>query len=236
MPHPSLRAERSNPSIRLCRYGLLRSARNDDVAGIGATKEHDGQIKKPVQSSRKKYSAFAVGQISGLTPRVSPKKRGVAQRHERWDAVDAEAATDERGRCGRRSRVVLAPRCWRQVGGKYPADDGGKKAGHRGERDISRKPLRGEGRSVSAEPVCSCAFSFVHVAHETAGAARTRSSLRPLRFTRVERDAKLGRIAPREGGRISASLFDIRIGSLPPRRPCESRDPYRVVPSIERDG
>src|SRR6185503_17785330 len=33
---------------------------------------------------------------------------------------------------------------------------------------------------LSAGPVCSCAHFFVHIAHETAGAARTRSSLRPL--------------------------------------------------------
>src|ERR1700731_2952871 len=39
-----------------------------------------------------------------------------------------ELARDERKLRGRRSRVVLAPRRWRQVGGKYPADDGGKKA------------------------------------------------------------------------------------------------------------
>jgi hypothetical protein len=32
--------------------------------------------QKPVQPSYKKYSAFAVGQISDLTPRVSPDKRG----------------------------------------------------------------------------------------------------------------------------------------------------------------
>jgi hypothetical protein len=32
------------------------------------------------------------------------------------------------------------------------------------------------------EPVCSCAFSYVQLAHETAGAARTRLSLRPLLF------------------------------------------------------
>ena len=35
---------------------------------------------------------------------------------------------------------------------------------------------------LSAEPVCSCALFFVHIAHETAGAARTRSSPRPLTF------------------------------------------------------
>jgi hypothetical protein len=41
-------------------------------------------------------------------------------------------------------------------------------------------PSRREGRIASAEPVCSCAHLFVQFAHETAGAARTRSSLRPL--------------------------------------------------------
>jgi hypothetical protein len=40
-------------------------------------------------------------------------------------------------------------------------------------------------------------------ARETAGAARTRSSLRPLVIRRVAIDAKLGRIAPRECGRTS---------------------------------
>ena len=50
----------------------------------------------------------------------------------------------------------------------------------RGEHGISRKPSRREGRTASAEPVCSCAFFYLPFAHETAGAARTRSSPRPL--------------------------------------------------------
>jgi hypothetical protein len=37
---------------------------------------------KPVQPSREKYSAFAVGQISDLIPPVSPDKRGARDRHE----------------------------------------------------------------------------------------------------------------------------------------------------------
>src|ERR1700694_5257218 len=59
-----------------------------------------------------------------------------------------------------------------------------KKPDRRGELEVSRKPLRREGRTASAEPVCSCAFLFAHLARETAGAARTRSSLRPLIFRR----------------------------------------------------
>ena len=43
-----------------------------------------------------------------------------------------------------------------------------------------------------------CAL-FVHIAHETAGAARTRSSLRPLSFGANE-FAKLGRMMSREYG------------------------------------
>jgi hypothetical protein len=49
-------------------------------------------------------------------------------------------------------------------------------------------------------PVCSCAFSYAQIARETAGAASTRSSLRPLITERAKNDAKLGRIQPRESG------------------------------------
>src|SRR5882672_7006913 len=69
-------------------------------------------------------------------------------------------AFDERHRRGRRSRVVLTPRCRRQVGGKYSADDGDKKARSPGRARISRKPLRRGCRIASASPVCSCAQFF----------------------------------------------------------------------------
>jgi len=62
-----------------------------------------GKSLKPVQPSRKKYFASAVGQISGFSPPVSPDKRGVrTSRNARWDAVDAMLAQDER----RRSRTA----------------------------------------------------------------------------------------------------------------------------------
>src|SRR5687768_15910737 len=41
------------------------------------------------------------------------------------------------------------------------------------------KPLRRGCRCVHRSPVCSCAHFFALLAHETAGAARTRHSLRP---------------------------------------------------------
>jgi hypothetical protein len=91
-----------------------------------------------------------------------------------------------------------------------------RKPVHRGEHAISRKPSRREGRDASAEPVCSCAFPFVQLAHETAGAARTRLSLRPLLFRegakltqtsgiscRENADAYLPVVIARESGRSS---------------------------------
>jgi hypothetical protein len=49
----------------------------------------------------------------------------------------------------------------------------------------------------------------MHIAHETAGAARTRSSLRPLIPERASEQFQLGRVAPRERLGISG-LWHIR--------------------------
>src|SRR5947208_1605841 len=94
--------------------------------------------------------------------------------------MDARAATDVCGSSVRRSRVVLTPRCWRQAGGRYPAGDGGKRAVHRGELAISRKAIAQGRPECSRCPVCSCALLYAQIARETAGAASTRSFLRPL--------------------------------------------------------
>ena len=73
-----------------------------------------------------------------------------------WDAMDAGSATDERVVCGRRSRVVLAPRSRRQVR-ETPtrrADDGVNKAvvpGKSAEEIV--KPLRGECRMFPVPPL-----------------------------------------------------------------------------------
>src|SRR5205823_13669398 len=47
-------------------------------------------------------------------------------------------------------------------------------------------------------PVCSCALLFAQIARETAGAASTRSSLRPLFSGGGKLIANLGRSAPRD--------------------------------------
>ena len=64
--------------------------------------------------------------------------------------------------------------------GNIPRSDGDNKPAHRGEHEVSRKAIA-QGKSECFRcPVCSCAPKCTISAHETAGAARTRHSLRPL--------------------------------------------------------
>src|SRR3954466_8396690 len=60
------------------------------------------------------------------------------------------------------------------------AGDGGKRAVLREEHEVSRKAIARGRPECSSCPVCSCALLFAQIARETAGAASTRSSLRPL--------------------------------------------------------
>jgi len=56
---------------------------------------HFGFAEVIVNPRNQKYSAFAVGQISGLNTPVSPDKRGGSRssRNARWDAMDADVPT-----------------------------------------------------------------------------------------------------------------------------------------------
>src|SRR5215204_5894415 len=72
---------------------------------------------------------------------------------------------------------------------KLLRDNGGKRAVLREEHEVSRKAIA-QGRPECCRcPVCSCAVLFAQMARETAGAASTRSSLRPL-TKRAERSGK----------------------------------------------
>ncbi|WP_207231060.1 hypothetical protein, partial [Bradyrhizobium sp. Leo121] len=57
----------------------VASPRNDG----GEKFASDLNVICPVQPSRKKHSASVVGQISDLTPRVSPERGAARDRHER---------------------------------------------------------------------------------------------------------------------------------------------------------
>src|SRR6266404_1869146 len=100
-----------------------------------------------VQPLLQKYFPSHLTQIGSLICTVPSRKRGVAHvTNVGRDAVDAGSALDETCCSGRRSRVVLTPRCWRQV-----CD---KKRRRRCQTSLvtgestkeTVKPLRGEGR------------------------------------------------------------------------------------------
>src|SRR5438552_4554829 len=73
---------------------------------------------------------------------------------------------------------------------KLLGGDGGKRAVLREEHEISRKAIAQGRPECSRCPVCSCALLFAQIARETAGAASTRSSLRPLFSGGQEVDSK----------------------------------------------
>jgi hypothetical protein len=73
---PSLRAQRSNPCFSESGYGLLRCARNDEMAILRATNWHDGQITKSLSiPSRKNIPLSPSGKsvilIRACTRRIS---------------------------------------------------------------------------------------------------------------------------------------------------------------------
>ena len=97
--------------------------------------------RKTVKPSNKKYSAFQNTQISGIcSPVPAPIEGRIARssrhvgRGMRWTRRRQVLQAGRRHGCGRRSRVVLAPRPWRLSG---PACAGlatvTKNAAHRGE-------------------------------------------------------------------------------------------------------
>ena len=96
--HPSLREQSAKQStLHEAGYGLLRFARNDEVERGCDKSTRRANQQKSVQPFAQKYSAHAVGQISDLTPRVSPNEGRLAiVTNARWDAVDAKCAKDER--------------------------------------------------------------------------------------------------------------------------------------------
>src|SRR5207248_6516515 len=88
---------------------------------------------------------------------------------------------------------------------------------HRGERVISRKAIA-QGMSDVLRFTCMLMRALlVHIAHEIAGAARIRHSLRPLNFGEGGKLlANLGRNASRDRETVSTSLRAQR--SNPSRR------------------
>jgi len=159
------------PRMRL--HGLLRFARNDGVSfGARRTKIDRRANQKNLSSpSRKNISLPPSGNQRHSSARLT-HTRGVAHVTKRAvgcggrrSALRRTALRRTAKSCGSDAPMLASSFAVR------PARRRGNKAGHRERRAISRKPLRGKAGIASAEPVCSCAFSFVQLAHETAGAA-----------------------------------------------------------------
>src|SRR5712664_1508007 len=136
----------------------------------------------PVQPSLQKYSASRAPPNQNYIHRRPGPQRGVSRTSQTLgrDAVDAAARLTSDAASGRRSRVVLTPRRWCQVGGGNSADDGGKKARSPGRaRRKPLKPLRGECRAFSGVTVVTNARVY-YTPRAAAGASGARHSLRPL--------------------------------------------------------
>ena len=151
------------------------------------------------------------------------------------DAVDANVPIDERraSRTGKScgpGAPMQAPSL--REGLRLFEDDGGNKLVHRGEHEVSRKPLRREGRRDSA---CTCgqrAHAQTSFCAWAVGAAGTRSSLRPRLFQRVLHQASLGRSPSRERGRLSlGSLKCLRQVRGAPEALCAQ--PAKLLPLLD---
>ena len=141
-----------------------------------------------------------------LIATVPPLRRGAARdRHGRWGGMrwtqQASGARRRAGRsacCVRQNRVVLTPRRWRQVGGDKPPATVARKPGHRGEHDISRKPIAQGVPGVPGVPVYSCAYYRLPLHTRTRVHRAPGTSLRPRSFEGKRFMHNSGAIAPRE--------------------------------------
>jgi hypothetical protein len=127
-----------------------------------------------------------------ITPAVPPTEGRIAiVTNAGWDAVDARASSrawhvDERRNRVRRSRVVLTHQGWRQVGDDalsflaHHAGDGGTAWPPGRARYTSSNHCAGKAGMLPLYLYAHVHLSLRYNAHETAGAARTRFSLRLL--------------------------------------------------------
>src|SRR6266436_7221864 len=104
--------------------------------------------------------------------------------------------------CGRRSRVVLTPRRWCQVGGGNSACDGVNKPITGESTKETVKPLRGECRVISGVTVVTTLVCFVLFRTRGCGCIGHPAFPAPSEFQGGWFLQKLGRIAPRDRGRM----------------------------------
>jgi hypothetical protein len=153
------------------------------------------------QAPKSKIFLFTRNQITGTLCVSRPAQRGVGRRHDEGRGCGgrgmrkARRMTRTAKACGPDTPLLVSSsRKAKSRSGATVA----RKPVHRGERVISRKAIAQGMSDVLRCPVCSCAHFSVHDAHETAGAARIRHSLRPLNFGGRNDLQNFGQIMPRE--------------------------------------
>ncbi|MET3839325.1 hypothetical protein ABIE49_001403 [Bradyrhizobium sp. OAE829] len=152
-----------------------------------------------VKPQNQKYFCLPEGKTEVCVWPSRPGQKGVGRRHGRWAGCDGRLFTlrRRRGSSVRQNRVVLAPVAGVKLSEKRKRERQRRSQPRtrlRGDHGISRKAIAQGRPGVLRCPVCSCAAFLVLTAHGTAGAARTRSSLRPLISRARKFLAKLGRI------------------------------------------
>ena len=181
---PSAEAQRAKAEAIPIKRGLRRQWVSRRAQPIEVICPAGGLRKFLSTPSAKNISLRRLLKSALLIPPSRLEQRG-ASRSSRTlvrDAMDAAATQDERRCGGRRSRVVLMPRRWHQVGddASHHAGDGGKKARSPGRaRRKPLKPLRREGRMIPPTPVVlPVCFLPLHTGRGCE--LSTRPSLRPL--------------------------------------------------------
>jgi len=122
------------------------------------------------------------------------------------DATDGQAVWSWHPGADAKSAMMLSHR----------AGDGGKKAGPRGERGVSRKPLRREGRLPGAY-LWSCPVHFY--SHGGHGCGQHPAFPAPSCHQRADRSQSSGRSVPRGCGRMLLSCLrkvNLRARALDP--------------------
>jgi hypothetical protein len=188
----------------LAREPNAREGRGKYALHIGMSSRRAGKIATareincPSRANHFYKSARLVPQRGGSR---SSRTRG-GMRWTRWRRKTGAAGG------GRRSRVVLTPRRWRQGRGAS-ANDGGKKAGHRGEHEVTVKTIAQGRPGYSGEPVVTTLVCFLHL-H-----ARLRVQRAPGFPCALRRDKALciTRVpsAPRDRTRTIVHLFGMRV-------------------------
>ena len=186
--------------IPSCLYGKM-SELDPRIRGIARTAQFLERIQRPPgRANHQKPSSpfckniliFRRRKSPYIPPRPVPTE-GRRDRHERGAGCGGRGcALCDEGRVKRTAKSCgSGARSWRQVGRRrLLLTTVATELGSPGDHDISRKAIA-QGRPDALRWTCMlvCAISCA-IAHETAGAARTRSSLRPLSIERAGANSK----------------------------------------------